>query len=125
MYLPSVTRAREADGDQFRGVDMVGPHPGREPWVKKALEAERLEKRLDASLATAKVPRPTTPYEEELIQEIRRLKEGATPPPPRHEVPVPDRPLSEPERRRVGEVRQTKDAVFVDGRRVVGEWRNF
>ena len=76
MYLPSVTRAREADGDPFRGVDMVGPHPGREPWVK-------LEKRLDASLATAQVPRPTTPYEEELIQEIRRLKEAAAPPPVR------------------------------------------
>ena len=106
VYLPSVTRARE-------------------PWVKKALEAERLEKRLDASLATAQVPRPTTPYEEELIQEIRRLKEDAAAPPPKHGVPVPDRPLTEPERRRVGEVRQTRDAVFVDGRRVVGEWRNF
>ena len=120
VYLPSVTRVREA------GVDMVGPHPGREPWVTKALEAETLEKRLDASLATARVPRPTTPYEEELIQEIRRLKEAATPPPPpRHEVPVPDRPLTESERRRVEEVRQTREAVYVDGRRVVGEWRNF
>ena len=93
--------------------------------MKKALEAERMEKRLDASLATAQVPRPTTPYEEELIQEIRRLKEVVTPPPPRHDVPVPDRPLSEPERRRVEDVRQTRDAVFVDGRKVVGEWRNF
>ena len=65
VYLPSVTR----------GVDMV-----------------KLEKRLDASLATAQVPRPTTPYEEELIQEIRRLKEEAAPP-PKHDVPVPDRPL--------------------------------
>ena len=124
VYLPSVTRVREADGPPFRGVDMVGPHPGREPWVKKALEAEKLEKRLDASLATARVPRPTTPYEEELIQEIRRLKEAAVPP-PKHEVPVPDRPLTEPERRRVEEVRQTREAVYVDGRRVVGEWRNF
>ena len=124
VYLPSVTRTREADEDRFRGVDMVGHHPGREPWVKKALEAERLEKRLEASLATAKVPRPTTPYEEELIQEIRRLKEATTPP-PRHDVPVPDRPLSESERRRVEEVRQTSDVVFVDGRKVVGEWRNF
>ena len=124
VYLPSVTRAREADGPPFRGVDMVGHHPGREPWVKKALEAEKLEKRLDASLATAQVPRPTTPYEEELIQEIRRLKEAAVPP-PKHEVPVPDRPLSESERRRVEEVRQTREAVYVDGRRVVGEWRNF
>ena len=114
VYLPSVTR----------GVDMVGPHPGREPWVKKALEAEKLEKRLDASLATARVPRSTTPYEEELIQEIRRLKEAATPP-PQHDMPVPDRPLSESERRRVEEVRQTREAVYVDGRRVVGEWRNF
>ena len=124
VYLPSVTRAREADGPPFRGVDMVGPHPGGEPWVKKALEAEKLEKRLDASLATAQVPRSTTPYEEELIQEIRRLKEAAAPP-PKHEVPVPDRPLTEPERRRVEEVRQTREAVYVDGRRVVGEWRNF
>ena len=123
VYLPTATRAREADGDRFRGVDMVGHHPGREPWVKKALEAERLEKRLDASLATAQVPRPTTPYEEKLIQEIRRLKEAATPPPPRHDVPVPDRPLSEPERRRVEEVRQTKEGVYVDGRKV--GWHNF
>ena len=92
--------------------------------MKKALEAEKLEKRLDASLATAQVPRSTTPYEEELIQEIRRLKEAATPP-PNHEVPVPDRPLSESERRRVEEVRQAREAVYVDGRRVVGEWRNF
>ena len=85
---------------------------------------EALEKRLDASLATARVPRSTTPYEEELIQEIRRLKEATTPP-PQHEVPVPDRPLSESERRRVEEVRQTREAVYVDGRRVVGEWRHF
>ena len=126
VYLPSTTRTRETDGDRFRGVDMVGHHPGREPRVKKALEAEALEKRLDASLATALVPRPTTPYEEELIQEIRRLKEATTPPPPpRHDVPVPDRPLSEPERRRVEEVRQTKEGLYVDGRKVVGEWRNF
>ena len=104
-------------------MDMVGPHPGREPWVKKALEAERLEKRLDASLATAQVPRPTTPYEEELIQEIHRLKETAAPPPPRHKVPVPDRPLSEPERRRVEDVRQTKEGLYVDGRKV--GWHNF
>ena len=122
VYLPSVTRTREADGDRFRGVDMVGHHPGRELWVKKALEAERLEKRLDASFATAQVPRPTTPYEEELIKEIRRLKEDATPP-PRHDVPVPDRPLSEPERRRVEEVRQTKEGLYVDGRKV--GWHNF
>ena len=78
---------------------------------------EVLEKRLDASLATAKVPRSTTPYEEELIREIRRLKETSGPPPP-HDVPVPDRPLSDSERRRVEE-------VTVNGRRVVGEWRNF
>ena len=116
VYLPSVTRVREA------GVDMVGHHPGREPWVTKALEAEKLEKRLDASLATAKVPRSTTPYEEELIQEIRRLKEAARPPPP-HDVPVPDRPLSESERRRVGEVRQTKEGLYIDGRKV--GWHNF
>ena len=116
VYLPSVTRTREA------GMDMVGHHPGREPWVKKALEAEKLEKRLDASLATARVPRPTTPYEEELIQEIRRLKEAATPP-PQHEVPVPDRPLSESERRRVEDVRQTKEGLYVDGRKV--GWHNF
>ena len=95
VYLPSTTRTREA-----------------------------LEKRLDASLATARVPRPTTPYEEELIQEIRRLKEAAAPP-PKHDVPVPDRPLTEPERRRVEEVRQTKEGLYVDGRRDVGEWRNF
>ena len=103
---------------------MVGPHPGREPWVTKALEAETLEKRLDASLATAQVPRSTTPYEEELIQEIRRLKEEAKPP-PQHEVPVPDRPLSEPERRRrrVEEVRQTKEGLYVDGRKV--GWHHF
>ena len=123
VYLPTATRAREADGDRFRGVDMVGHHPGREPWVKKALGAERMEKRLDASLATAQVPRPITPYEEELIKEIRRLKEDATPPPPRHDVPVPDRPLSEPERRRVGEVRQTKEGLYVDGRKV--GWHHF
>ena len=85
---------------------------------------EVLEKRLDASLATARVPRSTTPYEEELIREIRRLKEAAVPR-PKHDVPVPDRPLSDSERRRVEEVRQTREAVYVDGRRVVGEWRNF
>ena len=95
VYLPSVTQTREA-----------------------------LEKRLDASLATARVPRSTSPYEEELIQEIRRLKEATTPP-PQHDVPVPDRPLTDSERRRVEEVRQTREAVYVDGRRVVGEWRNF
>ena len=92
------------------------------PSVPQTREA--LEKRLDASLATAQVPRSTTPYEEELIQEIRRLKEAAAPPPP-HDVPVPDRPLTDSERRRVEEVRQTREAVYVDGRRVVGEWRNF
>ena len=92
------------------------------PSVPQTREA--LEKRLDASLATAQVPRSTTPYEEELIREIRRLKEAATPP-PQHDVPVPDRPLTESERRRVEEVRQTREAVYVDGRRVVGEWRNF
>ena len=105
VYLPSVTR----------GID---------PPVKRSLEVGALEKRLDASLATARVPRSTTPYEEELIQELRRLKEAARPPPP-HDVPVPDRPLSDSERRRVEEVRQTREAVTVDGRRVVGEWRNF
>ena len=117
VYLPSVTRIQEA------GVDMVGPHPGIDPRAKKALEAEKLEKRLDASLATAKVPRSTTPYEEELIREIRRLKEAATPPPPQHDVPVPDRPLTESERRRVEEVRQTKEGLYVDGRKV--GWHNF
>ena len=116
VYLPSVTRVREA------GADMVGHHPGREPWVTKALEAEKFEKRLDASLATAKVPTATTPYEEEMIQEIRRLKE-ASGPPPKHDVPVPDRPLSDSERRRVGELRQTKEGLFVDGRKV--GWHNF
>ena len=93
MYLPSTTCTREA-----------------------------LEKRLDASLATVRVPRPTTPYEEELIQEIRCLKEAAAPP-PKHDVPVRDRPLTEPERRRVGEVRQTKEGLYVDGRKV--GWHNF
>ena len=112
VYLPPVTR----------GVDMVGHHPGREPWVTKALEAEKLEKRLDASLATAQVPRSTTPYEEELIQEIRRLKEAARPA-PSHDVPVPDRPLTDSERRRVGELRQTKEGLFVDGRKV--GWHHF
>ena len=116
VYLPSVTRVREA------GADTVGHHPGREPWVTKALEAEKLEKKLNASLATAKVPRAATPYEEELIQEIRRLKEAARPP-PLHDVPVPDRPLSDSERRRVGELRQTKEGLFVDGRKV--GWHNF
>ena len=85
------------------------------PSVPQTREA--LEKRLDASLATAQVPTSTTPYEEELIQEIRRLKEAARPP-PKQDVPVPDRPLSDSERRRVEE-------VTVNGRRVVGEWRNF
>ena len=90
------------------------------PSVHQTREA--LEKRLDASLATAQVPRSTTPYEEELIQEIRRLKE-ASGPPPKHDVPVPDRPLTDSERRRVGELRQTKEGLFVDGRKV--GWHNF
>ena len=105
VYLPSVTR----------GID---------PQVKRSLEVGALEKRLDASLATARVPRATTPYEEELIQEIRRLRETSGPPPP-HDVPVPDRPLTDSERRRVEEVRQAREVVTVNGRRVVGEWRNF
>ena len=88
------------------------------PSVTKALE-----KRLDASLATAQVPRSTTPYEE-LIQEIRRLKESSGPP-PKHDVPVPDRPLTDSERRRVEELRQAREVVTVNGRRVVGQWRNF
>ena len=104
VYLPSVTC----------GID---------PQVKRSLEVGALEKRLDASLATAQVPRSATPYEEELIQEIRRLKEAARPPPPPHDVPVPDRPLSDSERRRVGELRQTKEGLFVDGRKV--GWHNF
>ena len=122
VYLPSTTRARDADGYPLRGMDTVGHHPGREPWVKKALVVEGLEKRLDASFATAKVARPVTQYEKELIEEIRRLKEEATPP-PRHDVPVPDRPLSEQERMRVEEVRQTKEGQYVDGRKV--GWHNF
>ena len=105
VYLPSVTR----------GID---------PQVKRSLEVGALEKRLDASLATAQVPRATTPYEEELIQEIRRLRETSGPPPP-HDVPVPDRPLTDSERRRVEEVRQAREVVTVNGRRVVGQWRNF
>ena len=105
VYLPSVTR----------GID---------PQVKRSLEVGALEKRLDASLATARVSRSTTPYEEELIQEIRRLKE-ASGPPPKHDVPVPDRPLTDSERRRVEELRQAREVVTVNGRRVVGEWRNF
>ena len=112
VYLPSVTR----------GVDKVGSHPGIDPQVKRSLEVGALEKRLDASLATARVPRATTPYEEELIQEIRRLRETSGPPSP-HDVPVPDRPLTDSERRRVGELRQTKEGLFIDGRKV--GWHNF
>ena len=121
VYLPT-TSTRVADGYPLRGVDTVGYHPGVDPRVKKTLVVEGLERRLDASLATAKVPRPVTEYENELMEEVRRLKEDATAP-PRHDVPVPDRPLSEQERMRVEEVRQTKEGLFVDGRKV--GWHNF
>ena len=63
-----------------------------------------------------------TEYEKELMEEIRPLKEDAAAP-PRHDVPVPDRPLSEQERLRVEEVHQTKEGLFVDGRKV--GWHNF
>ena len=122
VYLPTTTRTRDADSYPLHGVDNVGYHPGVDPWVKKALVVEGLEKRLDASFATAKVPRPVTQYEKELMEEIRRLKEDATAP-PRHDVPVPDRPLFEQERMRVEEVRQMKEGLFVDGRKV--RWHNF
>ena len=120
VYLPT-TRTRDADGYPLRGADTAGYHPGVEPWVKKTLVVVGLEKRLDASLKT-KVPRPVTEYEKELMEEIRPLKEDAAAP-PRHDVPVPDRPLSEQERLRVEEVHQTKEGLFVDGRKV--GWHNF
>ena len=105
MYLPT-TRTRDADGYPLRGMDTVGYHPGVDPSVKKALSWKK--------------PRPVvTQYEKELMDEIRRLKEDATAP-PRHDVPVPDRPLSEQERMRVEEVRQTKEGLFMDGRKVGG-----
>ena len=107
VYLPT-TSTRDADGYPLRGVDTVRYHPGVDPWVKKALKT--------------KVPRPVTEYEKELMEEIRRLKEDATAP-PRHDVPVPDRPLSEQERMRVEKVPQTKEGLFVDGRKV--GWHNF
>ena len=126
MYLPT-TSTRDADGYPLRGADTVGRegYPrferGVDPSVKKALVMEGLEKRLDASLKT-KVPRSVTEFEKELTEEIRRLKEDATAP-PRHDVPVPDRPLSKQERMRVEEVRQTRKGLNIDGRKV--GWHNF
>ena len=76
-----------------------------------------------------------TEYEKELIEEIRRLREDAAPPrfdggfhPSLKEalktnVLVPDRPLSEQERMRVEEVRQLKEGMYIDGRKV--GWHNF
>ena len=122
---------------------MAGPHPPRprfetgvDPSVKKALVLGGLERRLDESLNT-KVPRPVTEYEKQLIEEIRRLKEDAAPPPSRFErgldpnlkealktdVLVPDRPLSEQERLRVEEVRQLKKDRGSDEGKV--GWHNF
>ena len=139
------TSTRDADGYPLYGVDVAGPPPpprprferGVDPSVKKASVVDGLERRLDASLNT-KVPRPVTEYEKQLIEEIRRLKEDATPPPPSRfergfdpilkealetNVLVPDRPLSEQERLRVEEVRQLKKGI-VSGERKVG-WHNF
>ena len=110
VYLPT-TSTRDADGYPLRGVDNVGYQPGVDPPVKKVLPWKKPS------------PRPVvTQYEKELMDEIQRLKEKATAP-PRHDVPVPDRPLSEQERMRVEEVRQTKEGLFVDGRKV--GWHNF
>ena len=143
VYLPTTTR--DADGYPLYGVDVAGPPPPREgyprfergvdPGVKKALVLDGLERRLDASLNT-QVPRPVTEYEKQLIEEIRRLKEDAAPPPRydggldpnlkkalKTDVPVPDRPLSEQERLRVEEVRQLKKGMVIDGRKV--GWHNF
>ena len=125
VYRPTTTR--DADGYPLYGVDVAGPPPppppregyprferGVDPSVKKALVLDGLERRLDTSLNT-KGPRPVTEYEKQLIEEIRRLREDAAPPPSRFErgpdpnlkealktdVPVPDRPLSEQEKLRV------------------------
>ena len=110
---------------------------GVDPSVKKALVLDGLERRLDESLNT-KVPRPVTEYEKQLIEEIRRLREDAAPPPPsrfergldpnlkealKTDVLVPDRPLSEQKRLRVEEVRQLKKDR-VSGERKV-RWHNF